>query len=111
MPRTARLWPLALTVLECNGDGSGPHVPNIAGRWSYTELLSDDLHQITCADTGAYDLTQAGSTFVGSYVQVGTCRTPNGLLDNHTRGPVEGGRIVGLTIRFLVPPCCEYEGR
>ncbi len=101
---------LAILVLSCSGDGSGPGVPAISGRWNYREIFRDELHLITCVDTGTYDIVQSGATFTGTYLQTGTCRTPSGPADNRARGTVEGGRIVGLTVRFLAPPCCEYEG-
>ena len=102
---------LPLLGLGCTRGGTDPSVPAIAGRWAYTESITDDLFHISCADTGTYEFTQVGSAFDGTFAQVGTCRSPSGPLDNHGRGPVADGRIVGLTVRFHAAACCEYEGQ
>jgi len=83
----------------------------IAGRWTFTEVLTDDLHGITCTSTGVYDIEQIGATFTGSYTQTGQCEDQNGdTRDNPGHGPLTDGRVRGLAIRFAIPPTCEYDG-
>ena len=109
MPRTIWCRTLIVAVVGCVS-GADAAVPAIAGRWHYIETMSDDPAHIICSDTGVYDFAQAGMTFKGTLDQVGTCTTPNGTADNHGRDSVVEGKIDGLSFRFRVRSCCEYEG-
>lgn len=90
--------------------GTEPNPVDIGGTWSFVEQFTDLDHQITCADTGTYVITQSASGFVGVYTQRGACVLPAGIVDNSDSGAVTDGRVVGRTVRFKAPNC-EYDGR
>ena len=98
-----------LAAVGC-GAGTDPNTADVGGSWRFTETLEDRAHGITCADTGTYEITQMGDRFSGLYGQSGVCRTPGGAVDNTDSGTVQGGRVVGHTVRFMVNANCEYEG-
>ena len=99
----AILWP------GCVESVTEPNPVDISGTWSFVEEFTDLDHHITCADTGAYVITQSETGFVGSYTQRGVCAYPTGLVDNSDSGAVTDGRVLGRTVRFKAP-YCEYDG-
>ena len=101
----------ACTALAaCFGSGGvQPNTADISGNWQYTEAFTDLSHGISCADTGTYQMVQAGTTFTGSYAQRGICRTPQGDVSNADNGPVSAGQLTGRTLKFVAPNCA-YDG-
>jgi hypothetical protein len=97
-----------LAAVGC-GAGTDPNTADVSGRWTFTETLEDRAHGITCADTGTYEITQMGDRFSGLYGQSGVCYIPGGAVDNADSGTVQGGHVIGRTIRFMVDATCEYE--
>src|SRR5882672_643597 len=99
---------LLLAAAACNA-GTDANTADVGGRWRFTETLEDRVHGITCADTGTYQITQLGDRFGGLYGQSGVCRTPGGAVSNADSGTVQGGHVIGQTIRFMVDANCEYD--
>jgi len=101
----------ACTALAaCFGSGGvQPNTADISGNWQYTEAFTDLSHGISCADTGTYQMVQAGTTFTGPYAQRGICRTPQGDVSNADNGPVSAGQLTGRTLKFVAPNCA-YDG-
>jgi len=89
--------------------GTEPNRVDVSGRWSFVEQFTDVPHQVSCADTGSYFLTQTAAGFSGVYGQRGVCTGPFGKVDNADSGSVTEGRVVGRTVRFKAPNC-EYAG-
>jgi len=73
------------------------------------ESFTDNLNDLSCADTGTYDLVVDSAGFSGSYVQRGACRINGQILDNADRGLITEGRVVGRHIYFNAPGC-SYDG-
>lgn len=101
---------LAAFGVACGTSGTAPHLVDISGHWAFVERFSDVVHQVTCADTGTYEIVQAADGFTGVYGQHGACRGPGINADNTDSGTVREGHVVGRTIRFKAPNC-EYDGR
>src|SRR5258708_10854239 len=88
---------------------------SIDGVWDWTEQISGTIpgtdftkpRNVSCSDTGSYQFTQVGPTFVGRSDQVGVC-TAGG--DNTRTDPVSAGLIGSDTIIFQVgnPVSCRY---
>ena len=97
-----------LAAAACNA-GTDANTADVGGHWEFTETLEDRAHGITCADTGTYEITQMGDQFSGRYGQSGVCHLPGGAVDNADSGAVQGGQVIGQTIRFVVDANCEYE--
>ncbi len=104
--------PLAVAVvwLQCATAGTEPNLVDVTGHWEFVEEFSDPVHQVTCADTGGYDIIQTVDGFAGTYGQRGACRGPGINADNADSGLVTEGHVAGRTIRFKAPNC-EYSGR
>ncbi len=97
-------------LAACFGNGGvQPNTADISGAWQYTEAFTDLSHGISCADTGSYQMVQAGTTFTGTYTQRGVCRTPHGDVSNTNNGPVRAGQLTGRTLKFAAPNC-SYDG-
>ena len=110
MPLHSPLVAACTALAACFGSGGvQPNTADISGNWQYTEAFTDLSHGISCADTGTYQMVQAGATFTGSYVQRGICRTPQGDVSNADNGPVSAGHLTGRTLRFVAPNCA-YDG-
>lgn len=115
MPRASVLLgraiaPLAAVIwIQCANGGTDPNLVDISGHWEFVEQFTDALHQITCVDSGGYDMVQAVDGFAGTYGQRGTCRGPGVIADNADSGQVSEGHVVGRTIRFKAPNC-GYDG-
>ena len=99
---------LLLATAACNA-GTDANTADVGGHWEFTETLEDRAHGITCADTGSYEITQMGDQFNGRYGQSGVCHIPGGAVDNADSGTVQGGHVIGQTIRFIVDANCEYD--
>lgn len=102
--------PLVGLLVGCSDSSTNPNTADFGGTWHFVEVLDNVPHDISCADTGVYRLTQTGTTFDGDYVQRGICRTAAGLVDNADSGSVTDGRVVGRTLRFKASLVCEYDG-
>jgi len=99
-------------------DASGD--ANIGGQWQYDEAAtflifhyagSGGAKPFRCSSTGTYTFVQAGSTFTGSYDQVGTCTASDGTtFPNNFTGIGVEGTINGRHIRFMTADGCSYEG-
>src|SRR6266566_2357922 len=63
----------------------------LAGVWDWTEHFDDPTNSAVCDDTGSYVFTANDVGFGGTSYQVGTCRTPDGPLDNTHSDPVASG--------------------
>jgi hypothetical protein len=100
---------LLLAVAACEA-GTVPNTADVSGHWEFTETFQDLAHNITCADTGSYEITQVGDEFSGRYGQRGVCHTATGVVDNADSGTVQNGRVIGHTVRFKVTTNCDYEG-
>ena len=100
---------LLLAVAACEA-GTDANTADVSGHWEFTETFQDVAHGISCADTGSYEITQAGDQFSGRYGQRGACHTPAGIVDNADSGAVQNGRVIGHTVRFMVTANCDYEG-
>jgi hypothetical protein len=100
---------LLLAVAACEA-GTDANTADVSGHWEFTETFQDVAHGISCADTGSYEITQAGDQFSGRYGQRGVCHTPAGTVDNADSGAVQNGRVIGRTVRFMVTANCDYEG-
>jgi hypothetical protein len=130
-----RLVLLAVAALVACGDEElGPSIlPKIGGVWNYSETRNDQVHSISCNDTGTLNLTHSGdilnpdgtligATFTGTLNQTGVCTGPGGSSDNSGSGIVFDGRVslgqvvgtnVSFSFRFPVPFCSgvrEYGG-
>ena len=108
--RSARRWFAVLILTAGCQAGTESNLVDVAGEWTFTELLQDRAHGMSCADTGTYRITQTGDRFSGIYAQRGVCLTPAGAVDNADSGFVSNGRVVGHTIQFTVTANCQYEG-
>ena len=103
--------------LACGDDGDGDvttepgpgGVPNIAGFWNFSETLNDNVHSISCNNSGTFNISQSGSTFGGTSTQTGTCTGPGGVADNSGSVTISNGQISGNRISFR-EPFCQYEG-
>ena len=94
-------------------------IVDISGAWTYHEdatfLLYDFTSHATkafrCSSDGTYTFVQSGSTFTGSFDQVGTCTAADGTTfpNNFTGTPVTEGTIQGMHLSFLADGC-PYEG-
>lgn len=99
-------------ALACSlSDSSAPATtPSVQGRWSYHESYTDALNGLSCADSGTYDLVEAGLRFSGTYVQWGACHTQDRVvIDISDKGPVTDGQVSGRHILFKAPGC-SYDG-
>lgn len=101
---------VAVAMPRCATGGTEPNLVDINGHWEFVEEFTDFVHQVTCADTGGYDMVQSADGFVGSYGQRGACGGPGINVDNADSGRVTDGHVVGRTIRFQAPNCA-YDGR
>lgn len=108
--RSPPRWFAVLILAAGCQAGTDANLVDVSGDWTFTELLQDRAHGISCADTGTYRITQTGDRFSGIYAQRGVCITPNGAVDNADSGVVTNGRVVGHTIQFMVTANCQYEG-
>jgi hypothetical protein len=105
------LPPIAVSLvwLQCAKGGTEPNLVDVTGHWEFVEQFSDPVHQVTCSDTGGYDIVQTVDGFVGVYGQRGACRGPGINADNADSGLVSEGHVAGRTIRFKAPNCA-YDG-
>ena len=100
---------LAAAGIACAKSGTAPNLVDVSGHWRFVEQFSDVVHQVTCADTGTYEITQTADGFAGIYAQSGACAGPGINADNTDSGTVSEGRVLGRTIRFKAPNC-QYDG-
>lgn len=107
--KTAAFGLASLVCLQCIGTLE-PNLVDISGHWEFVEQFTDPAHQLTCADTGGYEMVQTADGFIGTYGQRGRCSGPGISADNADSGAVTEGRVAGRTIRFKAPNC-EYDGR
>ncbi|HWH03254.1 MAG TPA: hypothetical protein VN674_06155 [Gemmatimonadales bacterium] len=98
-------------VLSCKNVDDPPAPAAIAGSWQYTETLSDNLFQITCADTGVYTFNQDGPKFSGNYVQSGICENQGSKFFNTGHGPVTNGSVTNVRLQFTASELCSYTGQ
>ena len=89
--------------------GTEPNTADVSGSWSFTESFADQVHGISCTDTGTYQLVQSGTAFSGTYRQSGVCHTDQGGVDNSDQGMVTKGQMIGRTLKFQAPNC-SYAG-
>ena len=108
--KTAAFGLASLVCLQCVKGGTEPNLVDISGHWEFVERFTDPAHQLTCADTGSYEIVQTVDGFFGTYGQRGQCSGPGLNADNADSGAVTEGRVAGRTIRFKAPNC-EYDGR
>ena len=47
---------VALVWLQCAKGGTEPNLVDVTGHWEFVEQFSDPVHQVTCSDTGGYDI-------------------------------------------------------
>jgi hypothetical protein len=104
------LWAVLAVALAGCRSGTDANLVDISGHWQFTEILEDRLHGFSCADTGAYEIEQSADRFIGRYGQRGVCQTPAGPVNNADSGTVQGGQVLGRTIRFMVTAACQYDG-
>lgn len=100
----------AAALLACVRDPTGPAPAQIAGDWTYHEVMTDNLQQMVCTDTGTYSLVQSGARFSGRFVQTGHCVSGNSRILNSGHGPVSEGTISANAIQFKADSVCAYEG-
>ena len=100
----------AAALLACVRDPTGPAPAQIAGDWTYHEVMTDQLQQMVCTDTGTYSLVQSGARFSGRFVQTGHCVSGATHLLNSGHGSVSEGTISANSIQFKVDSICGYEG-
>ena len=74
----------------------------LAGVWDWTEHFDDPTNSAVCDDTGSYVFTANDVGFGGTSYQVGTCRTPDGPLDNTHSDPVANGAVSHGAVEFDV---------
>src|SRR3989441_9566757 len=74
----------------------------LAGVWDWTEHFDDPTNSAVCDDTGSYVFTANDVGFLGTSYQVGTCRTPDGPLDNTHSDPVANGAVSHGAVEFDV---------
>lgn len=101
---------LAAAAVACGKSGTEPNLVDISGHWRYVEQFTDVAHQVTCADTGTYEIAQAADGFTGIYAQRGACHGPGINADNTDSGTVSEGHVLGRTIKFKAPNCA-YDGQ
>src|SRR5438128_2147107 len=93
-------------VVESQSGASGITVllaaSALAGVWDWTEHFDDPTNSAVCDDTGSYVFTATDVGFAGTSYQVGTCRTPDGPLDNTHSDPVANGAVSRGAIGFDV---------
>ncbi len=77
-------------------------VAALAGVWDWTEHFDDPTNSAVCDDTGSYVFTANDVGFGGTSYQVGTCRTPDGPLDNTHSDPVANGAVSHGAVEFDV---------
>src|SRR2546425_9567464 len=83
----------------------------LAGVWDWTEHFDDPTNSAVCDDTGSYVFTANDVGFLGTSYQVGTCRTPDGPLDNTHSDPVANGAVSHGAVEFDVGTgagLCQY---
>lgn len=94
---------------------------NIDGTWNFDEqavflLYEFDGGQATkvfkCSSQGTYTFVQTGTTFTGSYVQIGLCTAADGTsFDlNFPNGEFINGTISARHLSFDTADGCHYEG-
>lgn len=98
-------------VLSCKNVDDLPKPAAIDGDWRYTENLVDQLHQLTCADTGKYTFNQDGPKFTGNYMQTGICRSGSNKFVNAGVGLVTDGAVTDVHVQFTAGAICTYGGR
>jgi hypothetical protein len=101
---------LAAAGVACAKSGTEPNLVDISGHWTFVEQFTDVVHQVTCADTGSYEISQTANGFTGSYAQRGACHGPGINADNTDSGTVVEGRVLGRTVKFKAPNC-SYDGQ
>jgi len=100
----------AAALVACVRDPTGPAPANIAGDWTYHEVMTDPLQQMVCTDTGTYSLVQSGARFSGRFVQTGHCVSGQTHFANDGHGAVSEGTINANAIQFTVDSICGYAG-
>jgi hypothetical protein len=114
MTRVPRLVFLAGTaaaaLLGCSRDPTGPAPAQIAGNWTYHEVMTDHLQQMVCTDTGTYALVQDGARFSGRFVQTGVCASGSSRFANDGHGSVSEGVVNANAIQFKADSVCGYAG-
>ena len=98
-----------------------PVVANVTGRWTYHEdatfLIRDypgdtrtGVKAFRCSSDGVYAFVQIGTTFTGSYDQVGTCTAADGTsFPNNFTGITVTGTVQGHHLDFMTADGCRYE--
>lgn len=93
---------------------------DISGEWSfhedaeavfYSQVPGQGSTTYRCSTDGTYTFAQIGSTFTGSYDQIGTCTASDGsTIPNNFTGVTLTGTINGRHVRWATVDGCFLEG-
>src|SRR6266568_1657829 len=102
---------VVLAVSSCGTDLTAPEPgppPDVAGEWTFAELLTNARGQIQCNDYGTLTISRSDANLSGTVDQHGGCDVPGGTIDNSGTGPLTGD--VGATTIRLTFGRCDYHG-
>ncbi len=102
---------VVLAVSSCGTDLTAPEPgppPDVAGEWTFAELLTNARGQIQCNDYGTLTISRSDANLSGTVDQHGGCDVPGGTIDNSGTGPLTGD--VGATTIRLTFGGCDYRG-
>jgi hypothetical protein len=103
---------LIVLLTRCGGDSGNPLEPttyDLAGVWSYAEILGDAALGVSCADAGEILVTQNGPRFTAVGWQEGQCSGPGGIAPFADSFAITQGTVSGSKISFRIDPC-PYTG-
>jgi hypothetical protein len=108
-----RLSPLLIVaLLTCGKDATAPDEPgpptDVAGTWTYYEILENTQQHITCFDQGTIAIAQTEADLTGTVTQFGSCDVPGGSVDNSGTASISGN-VGASTVRFAFAGCA-YHG-
>jgi len=103
---------LIMLLARCGGDSGNPLEPttyDLAGPWSYAEIIGDAALGVSCADAGEILVTQNGPRFTARGWQDGQCSGPGGIVPFADSFVITQGTVSGSKISFRIDPC-PYTG-
>ncbi len=89
-----------------------PQIPDISGAWSFTAEIANDSIGWSCEGGGTFNISQAGTTFAGTYaLKYAGCTTPSGTIPlSLVFGSLSQGTLSGRAVTFADNKACNYEG-
>ena len=100
-----------LTVSSCGKDATAPEPgppSDVAGDWTFDELLLDDQGQLRCNDYGTLTISRSDASLSGTVHQHVGCTWPGATIDSTGTAPLTGN--VGATTIRLTFGDCDLQG-